>query len=113
MRHGGDRGPEEPVIPFAHAIAAVTAAWSTFTPPPAEVFGHYSSDRELIATYMLNDDGSREWIALATTVAHVPIVVGCRNMGQRDMFAISPDNFAVIMTASKCTLTTWEEWTNR
>jgi len=101
------------MIPFAHAIAAVTAAWSTFTPPPAEVFGHYSESRELIATYVVGDDGSREWVALATSDVHVPIVVGCRNMGPSDMFAIGPDNFAVMMTAPECTLTTWEEWTNR
>ena len=46
------------MIPFAHAIAAVTAAWATFTPSPArEVFGHYSESRELIATYVVGDDG--------------------------------------------------------
>ena len=93
------------------AIAAIIAIWSTFTPAPApEVLGHYSADRELIATYMLNDDGSREWIALAKTGVHVPVVVGCRHMGPSDMFAIGPDNFAVIMAAPECTLTTWKEW---
>jgi len=93
------------------AIAAVIAMWSTFTPSPVrEVFGQYSGDRELIATYMLDDDGSREWIALATSDVHVPIVVGCRNMRPRDMFAIGPNNFAVVMSAPECKLTTWKEW---